>query len=84
MKRKISFARKIANNKAKATNPIRTTALAITAVTTVLLLSLPALGVLTVWAANFVGTSGRDTIVGTDDGDKIFGKKGNDNLRGEG
>src|SRR5215217_3336663 len=76
MKREPAFARKIANNKAKTTNPIRTTALAIT-VPAVLLLSLPALGFVSVWAANFVGTSGPDTIVGTDDDDKIFGKKGN-------
>src|SRR5215208_4750173 len=84
MKRESEFARKIANNKAKTKSPIMTvSALAIT-VTMVLLLSLPALGVVNVWAANFVGTSGPDTIVGTDDDDKIFGKKGNDNLRGEG
>src|SRR5215212_5457021 len=83
MEREPDFSGKIANNKAKATNPIRTTtALAIT-VPAVLLLSLPALGVVNVWADTFVGTSGPDTIVGTDDDDKIFGKKGNDNLRGE-
>ena len=84
MKRESEFATKIANNKAKTKSPITTvSALAIT-VTTLLMLSLPALGVVNVWAANFVGTSGPDTIVGTDDDDKIFGKKGNDNLRGEG
>jgi Ca2+-binding RTX toxin-like protein len=84
MQREISFARKNADNKGKTTNSIMTTkALALT-VTTVLLLSLPALGVVSVWAANFVGTSGPDTIVGTDDDDKIFGKNGNDILRGEG
>jgi hypothetical protein len=70
------FATKIATNKEKIRNPIRRTitALAIT-VTTVLLLSVPALGFVSVWAANFVGTSGPDTIGGTDDDDKIFGKK---------
>jgi Ca2+-binding RTX toxin-like protein len=84
MKRESEFAKKIASNNAKTTNSIRTvSALAIT-VTTLLMLSLPALGVVNVWAANFVGTSGSDTIVGTDNDDKIFGKKGNDNLRGEG
>src|SRR5215216_7682636 len=84
MKRESEFARKIANNKAKTKSPIMTvSALAITVIT-LLMLSLPALGVVNVWAANFVGTSGPDTIVGTDDDDKIFGKKGNDNLRGEG
>src|SRR5215208_3981010 len=84
MKRESEFATKIASNKAKTKSPIMTvSALAIT-VTTLLMLSLPALGVVNVWAANFVGTSGPDTIVGTDDDDKIFGKKGNDNLRGEG
>jgi Ca2+-binding RTX toxin-like protein len=84
MERELSFATKIATNKEKTKNPKTTvTGLAIT-VTTVLLLSLPALGVVNVWAANFFGTSGADTIVGTDDDDKIFGKKGNDNLRGEG
>ena len=84
MEREPACATKIASNNAKTTNSIRTvSALAIT-VTTLLMLSLPALGVVNVWAANFVGTSGPDTIVGTDDDDKIFGKKGNDNLRGEG
>src|SRR5215204_5485505 len=84
MQRERTSARKIASNKAKTKSPIMTvSALAIT-VTTLLMLSLPALGVVNVWAANFVGTSGPDTIVGTDDDDKIFGKKGNDNLRGEG
>src|SRR5215217_7911895 len=84
MKREPALVRKIADNKAKTTNSITTvSALAIT-VTTVLLLSLPALGVVNVWADNFVGTSGPDTIFGTDDDDKIFGKKGNDNLSGEG
>src|SRR5215207_1997168 len=50
---------------------------------TISLLLLP-LTIISMWAANFVGTSGPDTIVGTNDDDKIFGKKGNDNLRGEG
>src|SRR5215207_5068171 len=84
MKRESEFARKIANNKAKTKSPIMTvSALAIT-VTMVLLLSVPALGVVKVWADNFFGTSGPDTLVGTDDDDKIFGREGNDNLRGEG
>src|SRR5215211_3778109 len=84
MKRESEFAKKIASNNAKTTNSIRTVSTLAITVTTLLMLSLPALGVVNVWAANFVGTSGPDTIVGTDDDDKIFGKKGNDNLRGEG
>src|SRR5919107_4065547 len=38
----------------------------------------------TVWADNFFGTSGPDTIDGTDHDDNIFGKEGNDDLNGEG
>ena len=84
MKRESEFATKIANNKAKTTNSIRTvSALAIT-LTTLLMLSLPALGVVSVWADNFFGTSGPDTIVGTENDDKTFGREGNDNLSGEG
>ena len=70
MQRERTSARKIANNKAKTINPIIATALVIT-VTTSLLLSSPVVGVVKVWADNFFGTSGPDTLVGTDNDDKI-------------
>ncbi len=37
-----------------------------------------------VYAANFIGTSGPDTIVGTDNNDNIYGLAGNNNLNGKG
>jgi hypothetical protein len=64
MQRGLGFSTKITNNTAKTKNPITIAALVIT-VTTVILLSSPIVGVITVWADNFFGTSGPDTIVGT-------------------
>ena len=40
--------------------------------------------VVSVRADDFFGTSGRDTIDGTDEDDDIFGKEGNDDLDGKG
>ena len=51
MQRELEFARKIANNKAKTENHITTKiALALTVATTLLLLSSPVVGVVSVWA----------------------------------
>jgi Ca2+-binding RTX toxin-like protein len=83
MQREPASSRKIANNKAKTINPIIATARVIT-ITTSLLLSSPVVSVGKVWADNFFGASGPDTLVDTDDDDKIFGWEGNDNLSGEG
>jgi Ca2+-binding RTX toxin-like protein len=51
-----------------------------TAAITLLLLPL---GIANVWAANYFGTPGADTIVGTPGDDNIFGQEGNDNLSGQ-
>jgi len=83
MQRGLAFITKITNSTAKTRNPITTTAPLI-AGSTLLLLYSPVVGVVSVWADNFVGTSGPDTIVGTENDDNIFGKRGNDNLIGEG
>ena len=59
-----TFRTKIAEYPAKTKNPITIGAGIVT--TVLLLLSSPLVGVMSVWAANFVGTSGPDTLVGTD------------------
>jgi serralysin len=41
-------------------------------------------GIVNVWAANFFGTSGPDTIAGSDNDDTIFGRESNDKLSGKG
>jgi hypothetical protein len=41
-------------------------------ITATLLLLTTASAVASVWAANLIGTSGADTIVGTDNDDNIF------------
>jgi Ca2+-binding RTX toxin-like protein len=84
MQRESVFSRKITNFIAKTINTITTVSAPAIIVPALLLLSLPALGFVSVWADNFFGTSGPDTIVGTDDDDKIFGKKGSDNVNGKG
>jgi hypothetical protein len=88
MQRELRFAQKITNNIAKIKNPITTIETLVIPTTTTLLLLLlsssPLVGAVNVWAEDFFGTSGPDTIVGTENDDKIFGRAGNDNLRGEG
>ena len=77
-----TFRTKIIEYPTRTKNPIT---IGVGMVTTVLLLlSSPLVGVMSVWAANFVGTSGPDTLVGTDEDDDISGRGGNDNLSGEG
>jgi Ca2+-binding RTX toxin-like protein len=84
MQRELRFTQKITNNIAKIKNSKTTGTALIIIVATVLLLSSPVVGVVSVWADNFFGTSGPDTLIGTENDDKIFGRAGSDNLRGEG
>ncbi len=84
MRRDLAFATKIARNRMKTKNIITSTIALLLTVTTLLLLSSPVVAVVNVWADDFFGTSGPDTIDGTDEDDNIFGKEGNHDLRGEG
>ena len=84
MQRESRFAQKITNNIAIIKNSKMTGTALVISVATLLMLSSPVLGVVSVWAENFFGTSGPDTLIGTENDDKIFGRAGNDNLHGEG
>ena len=64
MQTKLSFVAKIIKNIEKVKNPITITELVITITTMVILLSSPVTGLVSVWAENFFGTSGPDTLVG--------------------
>jgi Ca2+-binding RTX toxin-like protein len=84
MQRDSKLATKITNNTAKIKHSRITVIAPVITVATMILLSLPLVGGVSVWADNFFGTSEPDTLVGTEDDDRIFGRAGNDNLRGEG
>jgi Ca2+-binding RTX toxin-like protein len=50
---------------------------------TTLLLLVPTLSIVGVWADNVFGTRRADTLVGTNNDDNIFGQQGDDSLSGE-
>jgi serralysin len=77
-KRPTSFGNKI-KTISQTTIPKTITA-ALLMTTIIVLTGTTTVGVVSVWAANLFGTSGPDTIVGTDEDDNIFGLGGNDRI----
>jgi RTX calcium-binding nonapeptide repeat (4 copies) len=77
MQQKQSFTIKIIKN-------IENITIQITITTPIIRLTSPFTALVSAWGGNFFGTSGPDTLVGTDNNDKILGLKGSDVQRGEG
>ena len=79
MQKELTFAPKIASNKARLKNPITTKMLVIFAITATMLALTPATNG---FAATLSGTNGDDTLRGTNNSDTIDGKRGDDLIYG--
>jgi Ca2+-binding RTX toxin-like protein len=80
MQRDLKLSTKITKNAAKTKNIITGTTALVIIGSTMILLSSSVVGVISVWADNFFGTPGPDTLDGTDGDDNIFGLGGNDRI----
>ncbi len=81
MQKEITFATKIASNKARIKNPITTKMLVIFAATATMLALTP---ITSAFAVTLSGTNGDDTLRGTNNSDTIDGKRGDDLIYGYG